>query len=55
VIVKRVCRKSFSWAPAASVTEDRAWPTVVTPMPAPRSMNWLPSTSTRIAPEARSM
>jgi len=55
VIVKSVWVTSPSCSRAAATTLSSVWPIVVTPMPAPRSMNWLPSTSTRIAPWARSM
>ena len=40
---------------AAATTASSVWPMVMTPMPEPRSMNWLPSTSTTMAPWARSM
>ena len=46
---------SCSWSAAACTTRCSVCPTVVTPMPAPKSMKRLPSTSTRMAPFARSM
>ncbi len=36
----------------ASTTAGTAWPTLTTAIPDPRSMRALPSTSTRIAPDA---
>ncbi len=55
VTVKSVWITSPSCAVAASTTSWRVCPTVVTPMPAPRSMKRLPSTSSTIAPCAREM
>jgi hypothetical protein len=54
-MVKRVWVTFCSCSEAADTTFSTVWPTVVTPMPAPRSMKALPSTSTTMAPWARSM
>ena len=48
--MKQVWVKSATCAATAAVTSGWAWPTEVTAMPEPRSMSWLPSTSTRMAP-----
>jgi hypothetical protein len=55
VIVKSVWSTSPSCSRAAATTVSTVCPTVVTPMPAPRSMKALPSTSSTIAPCARVM
>ncbi len=55
LIVNIACVSSPSCALAAATTAGSVCPIVMTPMPEPRSMNWLPSTSTTIAPWARSM
>ena len=55
VTMKHVCVKSATccWTPAT--TAGALLPTLTTAMPEPKSMRWLPSTSTRIPPPARSM
>ena len=55
VTMKQVCVKSSSWFLAFSTTFGAELPTLVTAMPEPKSMSWLPSTSTRMPPPARSM
>ena len=54
VTMKHVWVKSATWRWTASTTRGAALPTVVTAMPEPKSMSWLPSTSRRIPPPARS-
>ena len=53
--MKQVWLNRVAWRATASTTSGTAWPTDATAIPEPRSMSWLPSTSTRIAPSARSM
>ena len=54
VTMKQVWVKSATWACTRSTTRGAALPTVVTAMPEPKSISWLPSTSTRTPPPARS-
>ena len=54
VIMKHVCVKSATWRCTASTTRGAALPTETTAMPEPKSMSWLPSTSTTMPPPARS-
>ena len=53
-MVKQVWVKASTCSWTAATTSGAELPTDVTAMPAPRSMNWFPSTSTRIPPAARS-
>jgi hypothetical protein len=50
--MKQVWVAAATCSRTASTTRGADTPTVATPMPAARSMSWLPSTSTTIAPEA---
>ena len=52
--MKQVWVKAATWAWTAATTSGAELPTLVTAMPDPRSMNELPSTSTRTPPAARS-
>src|SRR5688572_4344606 len=52
--MKQVWLNRSSWAWVAATTSGWAWPMLITAMPEPMSISWLPSTSTRIAPSARS-
>ena len=52
--MKQVWVKSAACAEIPATTAGAALPTVVTAMPEPKSIRWLPSTSTRIPPPARS-
>ena len=50
--MKQVWENRATWSRTASTTAGAAWPTLTTAMPAPRSISELPSTSTRMAPDA---
>src|SRR6476620_2507822 len=52
--MKQVCVKSATCCCTPATTAEALLPTVVTAMPEPKSMRWLPSTSTMIPPPARS-
>ena len=54
VTMKQVWVKSATCSCTRSTTRGAALPTVVTAMPEPKSISWLPSTSTRMPPAARS-
>src|SRR5450756_133789 len=54
VTMKHVWVKSSTWDFTADTTRGAELPTVVTAIPEPRSIRWLPSTSTRMPPPARS-
>ena len=53
--MKQVWVKSLICAVTASMTRWLPLPTVVTAMPEPKSISWLPSTSRRMPPAACSM
>ena len=48
--MKQVWANLAIWSRTASTTAGAACPTLTTAIPDPRSINELPSTSTRIAP-----
>ena len=48
--MKQVWVNDSSWAFAFSTTRGFEFPAVVTAIPAPRSMSWLPSASLRMPP-----
>jgi hypothetical protein len=50
--MKQVCVKSATCRCTASTTRGDALPTVVTAIPEPKSISWLPSTSRRMPPPA---
>ena len=52
--MKQVWVKSATCACTRSTTRGAALPTVVTAIPEPKSISWLPSASTRMPPPARS-
>ena len=54
VTMKQVWVKSATCSCTASTTRGAALPTEVTAMPEPKSISWLPSTSTTMPPPARS-
>src|SRR6478735_1535742 len=52
--MKQVCVNAATCSCTAATTRGALAPTLVTAMPEPRSMSWLPSTSTTMPPSARS-
>lgn len=50
--MKQVWVKRSTWARTASTTLGALLPTLVTAMPAAKSIHWRPSTSVRVPPEA---
>ena len=52
--MKQVWAKSATCRVTASTTRGSAWPTLATAIPDPRSISWLPSTSSSRAPRAAS-
>ena len=53
--MKQVCVNCRTCSVTASTTRGLPLPTVVTAMPDPRSMSWLPSASLRMPPAASTM
>src|SRR6185369_15026842 len=51
--MKQVWVNAATWSATASTTRGALLPTVVTAIPEPRSIRWLPSTSITIPPPAR--